>query len=189
MDFMMAGVTHAGGGGRRRSRVRRRWAVAQMLVVTAISTAALSGCAVPGTPVAVSESSSVEVPPPTRGVLPPGADLHGFARTESRCDGQDDAIRMVWLQDNEFTVCRSASAVRYLRAWTGSQPKNVRDHPAKKAMRGTFFTDTANSVQFVADGAKVDIGPTTVTIVWPHVEGGSFMSSSLQTGVGWTRLD
>lgn len=129
-------------------------------------------------------------PPPTSGVQPWGSDLHGFE--QARCDGDDLAIRMVWRTDSRFTVCRNASGSRYLRAWTTTDPSALPrgEQAPYGAMRGDFFTDTPNSVQFMAGGAKVDIGPTIVTIIWPKEPGSRVTTStSIETGPGWTRLD
>ena len=38
-------------------------------------------------------------------------------------------------------------------------------------------------------GAKFDLGPTIVTIVWPRQESGRGISTSITTGRGWTRLN
>lgn len=125
--------------------------------------------------------------------MPWGGDLNGFVEPTARCDNGEIAVRMMWSGDHRFTACRNHSGVRYLKAWTTERP-DVDDRTLKRpfaAMRGEFFTDTPNSMQFTtADGAKVDLGPQTVTIVWPKERGSrKQVSTSLRTGEGWTRLD
>ncbi|ALG86442.1 hypothetical protein [Gordonia phthalatica] len=131
-------------------------------------------------------------PPPTKGTVPWGADLNGFAQKEVRCDGGDIAVRMMWTGENRFVACRNLKGIRYLKAWTRAQPSSTSDTRRPfVAMRGEFFTDTPNSMQFTtSDGAKFDLGPTIVTIQWPKANGSrKTISTSYTTGAGWTRLD
>lgn len=157
----------------------------------AVSAVVVGGCAVSGE--AVGEGPVSQVPPPaTQGALPWGADLHGFARVEARCDGDDDAIRMMWQGEHQFAVCRDGAGTRYLRAWTSAKPDpgNLSSDTGMMAVQGTFFTDTANSAQFVDGAAKFDIGPELVTVVWDRDPAtGSQVSSTITTGPGWTRLN
>ena len=122
--------------------------------------------------------------------MPWGADLHGFGRREARCFGDDVAVRLMWSSDSYFAACRNAQGSRYLRAWAPGGPGGRNDAPPHAGMQGDFFTETANSLQFVANGAKIDLGPRTVTIVWPRPEGSPVTrSTSYETGAGWTRLN
>ncbi len=130
--------------------------------------------------------------PPTFGVLPWGADLHGFGdRKEIRCDGDDQAVRMVWKGDDRFLICRrpgpDGTGERYLRAWTIAGHEKDAE---KKFYQGTFYTLTDTSLQFMADGAKFDIGQDTVTIEWPKQPGSTTKRFSwIRTGPGWSRMD
>lgn len=131
-------------------------------------------------------------PPPTKGVVPWGSDLNGFSQKQVRCDGGDIAVRMMWTGENRFVACRDLKGVRYLKAWTRAQPSSPGDSDRPfVAMRGEFFTDTPNSMQFMTrDGAKFDLGPTVITIQWPEAEGArKTISTSYTTGAGWKRLD
>ena len=135
-------------------------------------------------------------PPKTAGVMPWGADLQGFGdRKEVRCDGDDQAVRMVWLEDQRFVICRppeQGTNERYLRAWTVSGP----DDETTKLYRARFFNLTDNSLQFLegddpaegGKGVKFDVGRDTVTIEWPK-QGRKTVLTSVRTGEGWTRLD
>lgn len=98
---------------------------------------------------------------------------------------------MLWSHDHRFTVCRDAAGRRYLRAWTTGDHHGDFDAPKVWiGMQGAFFTDTADSVQFVADDAKIDIGAARVTIVWPKTPAeNTTRTTSFETGAGWTRLD
>ena len=125
--------------------------------------------------------------------MPWGGDLNGFVEPAARCDNGEIAVRMMWSGDHRFTACRNHSGFFYINAWTTEKPDGNDPKSKRKfvAMRGEFFTDTPNSMQFTtADGAKVDLGPTIVTIQWPKTEGSrKTISTSYTTGAGWTRLD
>lgn len=134
-------------------------------------------------------TASATTPPITSAVrpadqLPAGADTHGFVGSSARCDGTDAAIMLIGAgtpgEAAQFAVCVDAFTGRYLRAFAPPESTDSDPNPARIPMRGTFFTDTASSVQFMVDETKVDISETTVTIVWP--KRGSRTHSTSWTG-------
>lgn len=105
---------------------------------------------------------------------PQGTDEQGFIDSPARCDGADRAVLLVIAGGGEsslFAVCADAFTGRYLRAFARGEGSDLDEMPPRVPMRGTFFTDTANSVQFMVGDAKVDIAAESVTIVWPQRDG------------------
>ncbi|MFD3702074.1 hypothetical protein ACFWUP_02895 [Nocardia sp. NPDC058658] len=58
--------------------------------------------------------------------------------------------------DQRFVVCEDQTATRIMRAVAPA----LRPDP----LEGVFFTFTANSQQFVADGMKIDLARATITV-------------------------
>ncbi len=122
-------------------------------------------------------TTATPVPPTPTNVLrerPQGTDDQGFVDSPARCDGADRAILLVIAGGGEsslFAVCADAFTGRYLRAFARGESSDLDENPPRVPMRGTFFTDTANSVQFMVGNAKVDIAAESVTIVWPQRDG------------------
>lgn len=121
-------------------------------------------------PVAFSAAPTSTTPAPvsTDGTLPVDADRLGWVNTFARCvDGERLVLLLGTISDRAVTrpdalnerivVCENAvSKVRVMRA---SSPF-LRPGP----LEGTFFTFTANSQQFVADGMKIDLARGMVTV-------------------------
>ncbi|MFD3592907.1 hypothetical protein ACFWU5_09275 [Nocardia sp. NPDC058640] len=110
-------------------------------------------------------------PKQTDGTLPDGTDAHGYRNSFARCKDTERLVLLVSQTtgrpvttfkgnqvggDQRFVVCEDRSATRIMRAVAPS----LRPDP----LEGTFFTFTANSQQFVADGMKIDLARATITV-------------------------
>ncbi len=110
-------------------------------------------------------------PVQTDGTLPDGTDASGYRDSFARCVGTERLVLLVGQTtgrpmtmfqgtpaggDQRFVVCEDRAGTRLLRA---SAP-GLRPEP----FEGTFFTFTANSQQFVADGMKIDLARATITV-------------------------
>ncbi|MFE3229034.1 hypothetical protein [Nocardia sp. NPDC059228] len=142
-------------------------------VVLICSMAACSGeeTAVTSSHSSAPPTSTTATPVQTDGTLPQGADTYGYRDSFARCK---DAERLVLLAsqttgrpvttvhgtlaggDQRFVVCEDRSGTRIMRAVAPV----LRPDP----FEGTFFTFTANSQQFVADGMKIDLARATITV-------------------------
>ncbi|MCS3780244.1 hypothetical protein [Tsukamurella ocularis] len=137
------------------------------------------------------EVSAALALPAGRGTVPADTDRRGFKNASARCDGSDLPVTLIIggraMDPYRFAVCRDEKGTRYLRAWASGEPSSFDTSPPRIAFRGTYFTDTANSVQFMVGDAKVDIGPLVVTVQWPP-RGTSTWSTSYTIGARWDRL-
>jgi len=171
-------------------RVRAAHAVAVLCAGTAV----LTGCttAIEGRatvdPVEVSAALAL---PAGKGTVPADTDRRGFKSASARCDGADLPVTLITgglaSDPYRFAVCRDGKGDRYLRAWASGEPSELDSSPPRIAFRGTYFTDTTNSVQFMAGGAKVDIGPLVVTVQWPP-RGTSTWTTTYPIRARWDRL-
>lgn len=128
--------------------------------------------------------------PAGKGTAPANTDRRGFTFDAARCDAPDVPLILISgglpADPYRFAVCRTADETRYLRAWANAEPSSLDTTPPRIPLRGVFFTDTASSVQFLAGDAKVDIGPSVVTVQWPK-RGNSTWSSSYPIRTRWDR--
>ncbi|MFC4373753.1 hypothetical protein ACFO5K_06525 [Nocardia halotolerans] len=103
--------------------------------------------------------------------MPEGADTHGYRDSFARCRDTELLVLLVGQTagrpvttvrgfrtggDKRFVVCEDQTATRIMRAVAPS----LRPEP----FEGAFFTFTANSQQFVADGMKIDLARATITV-------------------------
>lgn len=110
-------------------------------------------------------------PTQTDGTLPDGTDTHGYRNSFARCKDTELLVLLVsqttgrpvtayqGIQaggDQRFVVCEDRTATRIMRAVAPA----LRPEP----FEGVFFTFTANSQQFVADGMKIDLARATITV-------------------------
>lgn len=122
-------------------------------------------------PAAAPSPTTSETPAPvlTDGTLPADADKQGYLNSFARCTTDERLVLLVGQKststkpfggfpagDNRIVVCENKAGVRVMRA----NAAYLRPDP----IEGTFFTFTANSQQFVADGMKIDLAHSTVTI-------------------------
>ncbi|MEU4647273.1 hypothetical protein [Nocardia fluminea] len=110
-------------------------------------------------------------PTQTDGVLPEGTDTHGYRNSFARCKDSERLVLLVSQTtgrpvttfqgsqvggDQRFVVCEDQTGTRIVRAVAPA----LRSDP----FEGAFFTFTANSQQFVADGMKIDLARATITV-------------------------
>ncbi|MFD4459723.1 hypothetical protein [Nocardia sp. NPDC058480] len=110
-------------------------------------------------------------PTQTDGTLPDGADTHGYRNSFARCQDTERLVLLVSQTtgrpvttfqgsqvggDQRFVVCEGQTGTRIMRAVAPA----LRPEP----FDGAFFTFTANSQQFVADGMKIDLARATITV-------------------------
>lgn len=110
-------------------------------------------------------------PMQTDGTLPDGTDTHGYRDSFARCQGAERLVLLVGQTtgrpvttfrgrqvggDQRFVVCEDQTGTRIMRATAPT----LRPEP----FEGAFFTFTANSQQFVADGMKIDLARATITV-------------------------
>lgn len=136
----------------------------------------IAACSATDTPAPPPRSSAPPTTTPaapvqTDGTLPAGADKSGYTNSFARCGnterlvllvGQTTGSQVTTFQgtraggDQRFVVCEDPTGTRLMRA---TAPV-LRPNP----FEGTFFTFTANSQQFVADGMKIDLARMTITV-------------------------
>lgn len=131
-----------------------------------------------GEETAVTSSSSSALPTTTTatpvqtdGTLPDGTDIYGYRDSFARCKDTERLVLLVAQTtgrppttvqgmpaggDHRFVVCEDRTGTRIMRAVAPA----LRPNP----FEGTFFTFTANSQQFVADGMKIDLARATITV-------------------------
>ncbi|KXO92154.1 hypothetical protein AXK56_03420 [Tsukamurella pulmonis] len=164
------------------------------IALTCIGAAVLTGCAtaIEGrATVDAAEVSAALALPAGRGTPPADTDRRGFTAASARCDGTDVPVTLISgglpADPYRFAVCRDDSGMRYLRAWANGEPSSIDSSPPRITFRGSFLTDTPNSAQFLAGDAKVDIGPTVVTITWPR-RGSTTWTTTYPIRARWDRL-
>ncbi|MFE5474243.1 hypothetical protein ACFQ9R_00955 [Nocardia sp. NPDC056541] len=116
-------------------------------------------------------TSTTAEPTQTDGTLPDGTDTYGYRDSFARCQGAERLVLLVSQTtgrpvttfqgsrvggDQRFVVCEDQAGTRIMRAAAPA----LRPDP----FDGTFFTFTANSQQFVADGMKIDLARATITV-------------------------
>ncbi|WP_067453059.1 hypothetical protein [Nocardia alba] len=139
--------------------------ICSMVACSGENAAATSpGPSTPGT-------STTAAPVQTDGTLPAGTDIYGYRDSFARCRGTERLVLLVGQTtgssvttfhgstvggDQRFVVCEDRAGTRIVRATAPA----LRPEP----FEGTFFTFTANSQQFVADGMKIDLARATITV-------------------------
>lgn len=118
-----------------------------------------------------SRTSPTAGPLQTDGTLPDGTDTYGYRDSFARCQGTERLVLLVSQTtgrpestsqgrriggDQRFVVCEDRTGTRIMRATAPA----LRPDP----FEGEFFTFTANSQQFVADGMKIDLARATITV-------------------------